>query len=273
MSASTGIPRLAWQWATSPIVGGGVPHGGCRRARGRARAGRRQGRADQQVSRGPREGSGTWGEMTSLPDARPGHPDFGAAVQKATILGAIWSQNRACGDMYWCGDRTRGQRQRRSAGRTADGHGRGGGRDAGDFADVGVRVRVEERDPHGAARTAVGGPAHPARRDAGRRPLGDDAPPVHECTWAIRGDRARFFTNARTDPSLELVFRESRVRDSNSRPHDYKSSALPTELTRRPGRMLRTARPAETVGNRSATTPTVEPMHFVVPSPSHTMTR
>lgn len=40
--------------------------------------------------------------------------------------------------------------------------------------------------------------------------------------------------NAATDRARRVdVGTESRVRESNPRPHDYKSSALPTELTRR----------------------------------------
>jgi hypothetical protein len=39
-------------------------------------------------------------------------------------------------------------------------------------------------------------------------------------------------TRLRAEMASELVFHWSRVRGSNSPPHDYKSSALPTELTR-----------------------------------------
>lgn len=47
-------------------------------------------------------------------------------------------------------------RRRKANGTTDDDHGRGGGRDARDLADIGVRVRNEERDPDGAAGATLG---------------------------------------------------------------------------------------------------------------------
>ena len=52
--------------------------------------------------------------------------------------------------------------------------------------------------------------------------------------WAIRGhETADCYGVTSPDRPSDLGFHWSRVRGSNSPPHDYKSSALPTELTRR----------------------------------------
>lgn len=101
----------------------------------------------------------------------------------------------------------------------------------------------------------------PSMRSTARRPAqrtraarNDQNVPDHPCNAHIAGDRRRD----------ELLGEQwSRVRGSNSPPHDYKSSALPTELTRRGSGNVRGLPSIKPTGNPATTRERLQEVYAV----------